>query len=271
LRSPATADVATLLRVHDREYVEAVRTGHPAALARSQGLRWDPGLWHSACAHVGGLIAAAHTAGQQGCAGSLSSGQHHASRESGAGFCTFNGIALAAIDIVARGAARVLIVDTDAHCAGGTHSLIENESAIWQLDLAVNGYDEYEPGVRATLDIVTDAADYLPTLQSRLEALTARGLKFDLCLYYAGMDPHQGCDTGGLEGIDIAILEARERFVFGWCGAQALPVAFGIGGGYEGPRLSRETLVTLHRLTLEAAVDSAATRARDEGEQGGAT
>jgi len=67
------------------------------------------------------------------------------------------------------------------------------------------------------------------------------------------MDPYEGCDTGGLEGIDIAILEARERFVFGWCGAQALPVAFGIGGGYEGPRLSRETLVTLHRLTLEAA------------------
>jgi hypothetical protein len=39
----------------------------------------------------------------------------------------------------------------------------------------------------------------------------------------------------------------------GWARAQAVPVAFVLAGGYTGPRLSREELVALHRLTVRAA------------------
>lgn len=46
------------------------------------------------------------------------------SYDSGAGFCTFNGIAIAAKQALRRGAKRVLIIDFDAHGSGGTHSLI---------------------------------------------------------------------------------------------------------------------------------------------------
>jgi hypothetical protein len=57
---------------------------------------------------------------------------------------------------------------------------------------------------------------------------------FDLCLYRTGIDPRQGCDTGGLHGIDLAQLDMRERLVFDWSRQRALPVAFGVGGGYVG-------------------------------------
>jgi len=50
--------------------------------------------------------------------GSLSSGLHHARRTHGAGFCTFNGLALAALtalEVLTAGAQRVLILNLDAH------------------------------------------------------------------------------------------------------------------------------------------------------------
>ncbi len=72
---------------------------------------------------------------------SLSSGQYQAKCNISDGFCTFNGIALAAKRVLRLGAKRSLIIDTDAHCAGGTHSLFENDDQIWQLDVAVNPYN----------------------------------------------------------------------------------------------------------------------------------
>ena len=73
------------------------------------------------CASNGGAVAAARAARAGGVAGSLSSGLHHAGRDRGAGFCTFNGLVLAARAALSEGAARVLVLDLDAHCGGGTH------------------------------------------------------------------------------------------------------------------------------------------------------
>lgn len=253
LREPVPVDAALLGRIHDPAYVDAVRTGQPRDLAQSQGFSWDPGLWLAACAHVGGMLAAAQAALETGCAGSLSSGLHHARQDTGEGFCTFNGVALAAIELASRAGTHVLIIDTDAHCGGGTWSLIERNPRVRQLDLAVSGFDSYEPDGGSTLDIVHDPERYLPTLRRRLAGFADCGLRFGLCVYYAGMDPFERCSPGGLSGIDLELLDARERLIFAWCREQAIPVAFGLGGGYAGTRLSPEEVVELHRLTLRAA------------------
>lgn len=253
LREPSPVDAALLGRIHDAAYVDAVRTGQPQWLAESQGFAWDPGLWLAACAHVGGMLAAAQAARETGCAGSLSSGQHHARHATGEGFCTFNGVALAAIEVASRAGVNVVTIDTDAHCGGGTWSLIERNPRVRQLDLAVSAFDSYEPDDGSTLDIVHDPDRYLPTLRQRLTGLANCGLRFGLCVYYAGMDPFERCSPGGLSGIDLDLLAARERMVFAWCHEQDIPVAFGLGGGYAGPRLTAEEVVGLHRLTLRAA------------------
>jgi len=44
--------------IHDHEYVDAVITGSPEDLARSQGFAWDPGIPTMAIAHSAGLVAA---------------------------------------------------------------------------------------------------------------------------------------------------------------------------------------------------------------------
>lgn len=239
--------------VHDPDYVTAVRTGEPRELAQSQGFAWDPELWHMVLASNGGVIAAVANAMADGVAGSLSSGLHHARRDRGAGFCTFNGLAIAALRALEQGAKRVLIIDLDAHCGGGTHSLLSMRPQVHQLDVAVDDFDFYQPEGSNTLDMIREADRYLPTIERRLDELANES--FDLCLYNAGMDAYQYSSVGGLAGIDEQVLARREGMVFAWCRKRKLPVAFVLAGGYLSPRLDQAGLVALHRLTLAAATE----------------
>jgi acetoin utilization deacetylase AcuC-like enzyme len=204
----------------------------------------------------GGAVAAGLAALESGMAGSLSSGLHHARRDRGAGFCTFNGLAIAAGEALAAGAASVLILDLDAHCGGGTASLIAREPRIWQVDVSVCDFDRYESAERARLRIVRNGDEYLAAIDRSLEEIRRQGPRFDLCLYNAGMDPFEGCDTGGLPGITREVLADREQMVFDWCRERQLPIAFVLAGGYVGARLDERGLVDLHRLTLSAAAIS---------------
>jgi acetoin utilization deacetylase AcuC-like enzyme len=189
---------------------------------------------------------------REGVAGSLSSGLHHAKRNNGDGYCTFNGLALAALDALAQGAGRVLILDFDAHCGGGTHALLGDDPHICHVDIAVSAYDNYKPANANRLELVRDAARYISTVEDML-AYVERAGTFDLCLYNAGMDPHQDSAEGGLAGITHAMLAERERLVFAWCSRYRCPVAFVPAGGYVGPHLTQGELVALHRLTIVAA------------------
>jgi acetoin utilization deacetylase AcuC-like enzyme len=247
---PLTED--DLRTVHDPEYIGAVRTGEPRGLAESQDFEWDPDLWRMVLASNGGAKAAALQAMRDGVAGSLSSGLHHARRDRGKGYCTFNGLAIAAAAALAAGAGDVLILDLDAHCGGGTHAIIADNPHIWQVDVSVDPFDVYEPDGRTALDLVTNAADYLPSIAGRLREAEAH--EFGLCLYNAGMDPHEDCPDGALAGITDEVLRAREDLVFDWCRERGLPVAFVMAGGYvQEPKMDEARLVALHRLTLAAA------------------
>jgi acetoin utilization deacetylase AcuC-like enzyme len=257
LIEPSSLTQGMILTVHDPEYVEAVRRGEPRQLAESSGLDWDEHVWDAVCASNGGAVAAAKKAYQSRLhAGSLSSGLHHASAARGKGFCTFNGLALAAREVLAAGARSVLILDLDAHCGGGTYGIVRTWPAVVHLDISVSLVDHYQvdAATPSTLDHVTNAAKYLPTLCERLSDLS--DTEIDVVIYNAGVDPHQHCDIGGLAGITNAILAERERMVFEWARARLAPVAFVLAGGYAGGSLQQDTLVELHRLTVAAAASS---------------
>jgi acetoin utilization deacetylase AcuC-like enzyme len=260
LLAPEPLSREQVTSVHDPRYVSAVQTGSPLELAQSQGFTWDAGLWAMVLASNGGVVAAALDALRSGLAGSLSSGLHHARRGSGLGYCTFNGLVIAAREALAAGAQSVLILDLDAHCGGGTASMMGDESRIWQLDISVDDYDSYESSDRIRLQMVRSSEDYLSEIESRLREIALRGPRFDLCLYNAGMDPFEACSDGGLVGITKEMLAAREQLVFDWCQQQGLPLAFSLAGCYIGQELDQHGLVDLHRLTLSAAAQSDLTR-----------
>ena len=257
LTAPEPLSEEPIAAVHDVDYLRAVQTGDPRELAESQGFRWDAGLWPMVAASNGGVVSAVFAALKDGVSGSLSSGLHHARRAKGAGFCTFNGLVIAAHAALDAGMKSVLILDLDAHCGGGTASLIADEPRIWQIDVSVNGYDSYQGSDRVHLDIVEHSGDYLPTIEQRLTDADQRALPFDLCLYNAGMDPSEDCSTGGLPGITQELLAQRDSLVFEWCRTRKLPIAFVLAGGYVGARLDQRNLVELHRLTLSSAAAAA--------------
>jgi len=265
LASPKAATQRELALVHDPRYVRAVLTGKGKGKS-SAGFPWDPGYATAVATSTGGAVEAALTALREGVSGSLSSGLHHADSESGAGFCTFNGLALAAKIALGdrpKGEKRrrwvkprckkVLILDLDAHCGGGTYDIIKNDRRIWQIDISTSGFDSYKGKhpERHHLHVVRDPEDYLPLLEIELERAAEEG--FDLVLYNAGMDPHEDCGCGGLNGITSDIIRLRERMVFDWARARGIPVAFVLAGGYTGYDLWEEKLTALHQMTVAAA------------------
>lgn len=251
LADPEPLSIETVLETHSEDYVRAVETGEPASLASSQGFVWCPSLLRSVLASNGGVVSAVRSALEDGIAGSLSSGLHHARRGHGLGFCTFNGLAIAAAEAVKAGCESVLILDLDAHGGGGTASLISSNVRITHLDLVVDPFDTHDDSVNLH---GAGPIDYLTVLDASL-----KGLRPSLCIYNAGMDVHEG--DCGPAGFDAKIIAARESIVFEWAAKSNVPIAFVMAGGYVSPRRSPEELVAHHRVTLRVAAHFAGTPA----------
>ncbi len=252
---PRPVDAGELQLVHDADYVRAVLDGSPRDLAESNCIGWDGALWESVTASTGGVVEAAIRAMTSGrTTASLSSGLHHARPESGRGFCTFNGLALAAVMARHAGAQRVLIIDLDAHCGGGTAAIIDGVDGIEQVDVSTSSFDRYAPRPDARLEIA-DHTTYLQVVGRVLDGV-ADPSGIDLVIYNAGMDVHE--QAGGIPGFTTDLVRARERIVLGWAASLGLPVSFTLAGGYSGSGLDLTGVAALHLETFRAATDMAA-------------
>lgn len=238
---PLTEDIVA--ETHSRDYVAAIKTGEPWSAASSQGFRWCRELYRSVLASNGGLVAAVRSALEDGVAGSLSSGMHHARRDSGLGFCTFNGLVIAAKEAVKLGCSNVLILDLDAHGGGGTASLLAGNVRISHLDLVVDPFDLHQDSIDLSRK---SPIDYLTVLDAMLSELRP-----DFVVYNAGMDVFEG--DCGPRGFDTNIIAAREATVFMWAAERSIPICYAMAGGYVGQSRSRSTLVAHHRCTIRAA------------------
>ena len=237
LMSPKAVTLNDARLVHSEGYLRALQTGEPEQIANSSKISWDSKVLRMALNACGGMLAAGKAALRDGVAGCLASGFHHAKRDRGEGFCILNGLAIAAHALAEGNGGHILILDLDAHCGGGTHSLIRNHPRLWQTDVSVMPYDDYEPGPRCIKENVEDARKYLKTVWRCLQQAEAEWPLFSLCLYNAGMDVHEDCKVGGLAGIDELIITLREEMVFQWCEHRRIPVAYAMAGGYTGGSL----------------------------------
>jgi len=239
--------------IHSKEYVEAISTGNPSNLAESQGFEWDPGVWEMAVNSTAGVIAGVHhvmDASENGVtvnAGSLSSGLHHAGYGRGRGFCTVNGLAIGVKTAQLKLRKRttdgtIVVLDVDAHCGGGTHSLLKQCENVLHLDLSVNRFDSYKPAIGNELEILDSPSEkeYLSTLDALLSKIPR---DTELLIYNAGMDPYPI--------IGVESLKEREETVSTWCENAGIPVVFVLAGGYLTSQNKTE-LVDLHSQTVRS-------------------
>lgn len=237
LVAPEPLTESQVASVHAPEYVTAVRTGQPRALAESQGFRWDPQLFQMVLASNGGVVAAAFEALQHGVSGSLSSGLHHAGHARGAGFCTFNGLAITALKLLSEGLVqRVLILDCDQHLGDGTDDILTKLNAFDRVNNASLGRRFKRP---------KDAKPYLAKVRELANSFSDYGL----VLYQASADVHVNDPLGGVLTTEQMI--ERDRIVFEAARSSGVPLAWNLAGGYQDPVAN---VVVLHVNTMRECV-----------------
>ena len=265
LAEPEPLAEADLLRVHTAEYVAAVRSGEPRALAESQKFPWSAELYPSVRLTGGGCLAAARQALEAGIAAALVSGFHHAHADHGEGFCTFNGLVVTIDALRAAGKIdRAAVIDMDLHYGNGTAALAASRPYLFNLSIYGNDYDRNQPYRDVAVARHRDGenhrsialpngsgrAEMLRALEAGLELLRAWG-RPDLLLYQAGADPYREDPYSPLElGEDD--LRARDRRVFEHARGEDLPIAWVLAGGYT---KDTRRVVAVHHNTFRAALD----------------
>jgi acetoin utilization deacetylase AcuC-like enzyme len=258
------ASPGEIAAAHDPEYVEAVRAGtiSPSAMRRI-GFPWSEHIWRRSQATMGGALAAARAALDDGVSGQLAGGTHHAHYDFGAGYCVFNDFAIVAMTFLqgsdrnspltpARAGAqtpvdmgpgfrrdervrKIAVIDLDVHQGDGNASILggREDAFVFSMHGAKNFPFRKE---KSTLDVElpdgVEDDDYLRALAEHLPAIWA--FRPDLVLYQAGVDPLKEDRLGRMALTHRGLME-RDRMVLESARAHGVPVSIAIGGGYAQP------------------------------------
>jgi len=270
--APEPASDEDLLRVHTPEYVRAIATGEPRALAESQKLPWSAGLAEAVRHTNGGAIAALASCLEHGVAANLASGFHHAHADHGEGFCTFNGLVVAFERARSEGRVRRgLIVDLDLHYGNGTAALLATRPYLCALSIYGSFYKANRPSNDVDSERAEDTAnawsvpvrngargaEYLAHLDEHLGRAIERA-RPDVILYQAGADPYREDPYSPLD-LGHEDLYERDRKVLAGARDAKIPVMWVLAGGYC---KEVEKVVAVHvgtaRATLEVFGDRGA-------------
>jgi acetoin utilization deacetylase AcuC-like enzyme len=265
LSEPMPASDEDLGRVHTPEYVRAVATGAPRALAESQKFPWSPELAEAVRWTTGGCIAALAAALEEEVAANLASGFHHAHADHGEGFCTFNGLVVALERARAEGRIRrALVVDLDLHYGNGTAALLGTRPDFHNLSIYGSWYKENRAYREVDRERAPDTANcrsvpvpggadgaaYLAILERELGPAIERA-RPDVILYQAGADPYREDPYSPLD-LGLEDLQERDRRVFRAAQAAGVPIAWVLAGGYT---RDIHKVVEAHVNTARAAAE----------------
>jgi acetoin utilization deacetylase AcuC-like enzyme len=254
---PAAATREELERVHDPEYVRRVFDGElDEREIRRIGFPWSPRMVERSCRSAGASIAAARAALRDGIGINLAGGTHHAMPDSGAGYCVFNDVCVAARTVQAGGEGEprvrnVLIVDLDVHQGNGTAAVARGDATLFAFSLHCNRNYPFRK-TAGDLDIElepgTGDEEYLGAVERGLDQILAV-FQPDLAFYLAGADPWSG-DRLGQFALSKEGLRQRDELVLERLSGRGIPVSIAMAGGYA-PNV--EDIVDIHLQTIVAA------------------
>lgn len=184
----------------------------------------------------GGAISAAEEALKSGFIGNLGGGTHHASADTGEGYCVFNDLAVVALRLLKSGLVRRLaIIDLDVHQGNGNSAIVGGYRDIFILSMHADKNFPFRK-VPSTLDIALPDGTEDDVFLSHLEVALPKVFAFgpEIVLYQAGVDPLRE-DTLGRLSLSLEGLRLRDRMVFSACRKFGIPVSLALGGGYAKP------------------------------------
>jgi acetoin utilization deacetylase AcuC-like enzyme len=185
----------------------------------------------------GALLTAARWAiSEGGAVAAPVSGFHHAHWGTGAGFCTFNGLMVTALELRAcTPKLEVGILDYDYHYGDGTEDILMRVGRTGITHVTAGA--EWQRG--------SDSSEFLRAISSHLASMA----HCDVVLYQAGADPHVDDPLGGF--LSTNELQRRDELVFQGLRARGTPVAWTLAGGYQTP-LSK--VIEIHVGTMRASI-----------------
>lgn len=235
LVEPATR--ADLCLVHNQDYVEAVFTG-----TTNNGFdNTDPRVPESCLWTAGGMTSAAHVAAEhRSLVCCPVSGFHHAGYNWGGGYCTFNGLMVAAAKMIeSRPGARVGILDCDVHYGNGTDNILKNIPRLAKQVMHHTSGQHFHDDA--------DPDEFFLWLQESINDLNSFGC--DVVLYQAGADMHRDDPLGGF--LDGDQMRQRDRMVFRKLRSG---VVWNLAGGYRsGGASGCDPVLQTHLATAQEA------------------
>lgn len=238
---------------HTPDYIARTLEGRwTAAEIRRLGLPWSDALVTRARAAIYGTVMAARAALEDGIAGNLAGGTHHAFPARGEAYCLFNDAAIAIALLRRDGLARrPFVLDLDVHQGNGTAVCFADDEAAFTFSLhARHNYPLQKEASRLDVELDDGAGDddCLAALDAHVPAALDRH-EPDLLFYQAGVDALHSDRLGRLQMTHAGLAE-RDRRVFAWAESRGLPVVVTLGGGYGRPL---ETTIEAHAAVFREA------------------
>ena len=168
-------------------------------------------------------------------AAALCSGFHHAGYNFGGGYCTFNGLLIAALKALEAGAKKVGICDLDEHFSNGGEDIIKR----LHLEDRIKHF---------TSGAVFHAPCHAEVFLEKLPDIVKSFYDCDVLIFQAGGDQYEKDPLGGI--FTLEQLRERDRIVFQTARAMRLPVAWVLAGGYS----DTSTILSIHRATAEECI-----------------
>lgn len=233
--TPSLVDFSNLITAHTERYAHAVWTGElDQKEIRRMGLPWSKSLAIRSRLAVQGTINAALMALQDGLAGNLAGGTHHAMPDFGEGFCVYNDVAVA-IKVLqqSKWINKVLVLDCDVHQGNGTAFIFADDPSVYTFSIhGEKNYPFKKPP--SDLDIGlpdrTGDKEYHQALIGALDTIFF-DFKPDLVFYLGGIDPLE-TDHFGRLSLTLKGLRERERIVIESVIKRSFPLVLLLSGGY---------------------------------------
>jgi acetoin utilization deacetylase AcuC-like enzyme len=253
--APSMVDMANLMTVHTQRYSSGIMTGELTDRElRKLGLPWSRGLAVRSRLAVQGTINAALMALQDGIAGNLAGGTHHAMPDYGEGFCVFNDVAVA-IKVLQQSmwARKILVIDCDVHQGNGTAEICNDNPDVFTFSLhGAKNYPFKKPPSSLDIGLPDETGDdtYLQTLGDALDDIFDH-FEPDLVFYLGGIDP-LATDHFGRLSLSLKGLKQRDRTVVKKVVDANAPLVLLLSGGYA-PTLKQT--VKAHAMMYEAGLE----------------